>query len=135
MHHLSTEPSVFHRFFKDLGIWVLHTGSDNTSRPCGFKTRYISLNAFSRSSVLKILNKQFCAATSIDSSSMGKLRAFHAFSSINSGLNQGLSISASLKFSRLASSISSTASTPITPFGLRLKYENCSSSMPPPTPT
>ena len=50
-------------------------------------------------------------------------------------LNQSFCASASIKFFLEASSISSTTSTPITPPFRLEKYENCSNSIPPPTPT
>ena len=54
-------------------------------------------------------------ATSIVLSSTGRFIASPFFSSTNSLLNQGFCFSASKKFLREASNISSTTSTPITP--------------------
>ena len=113
LRHSARRRSSLRRFS---GIKSSEIGSLITKRPFGFKTRYISCNAFFKSSILKILNKQFCAATSTELSSIGKFKASPLRRLTKSDLNQGFRSSASLKFSALASSISCTMSTPITPF-------------------
>ena len=96
-------------------IFCSHVGSLITSFPCGVNTRYISSMARFKSSALKMLNKQFCAATSMLLSSTGRFKASPFLRVTNSDLNQGFCASAILKFAAEASNISSTTSTPTTP--------------------
>jgi len=55
----------FSSFCNASGILFSQTGSERTNYPFGFKTQYISFKALFKSSLVKILNKQFWAATSI----------------------------------------------------------------------
>ena len=72
------------------GIGASQTGSLNSSFPCGLSTRYISASARCSSSSWKMLNRQFCAATSIDASAIGRLSASPLRRSTKSRRNQAL---------------------------------------------